>query len=590
MDFLARLTSGRNFSETFISFDDSHETRGALNTISIPAINSMGRKDVIFDSGHALFLGDPVFHTGDTGILEQDLIHCRTGKILRETDGFYYLLIIYHKERKLVISSGTFSILPVFYCTSGNEILISSSFDVLASHYTGQGREADRQYYVEKALFNYPLFNRTPLKGISLLSSNSLIEYNDSGFQVKKHTCIHDFFTGNPVPWRDAKDETGDLFIEKARDFIPANDSALAMTGGLDSRSVIGIASKKVPCYTGYTYGQDRDPDMTVAKEIAGFLKLNFVPVILDQEYAGSHFWKYGLKFLSGSHGTGNISRAHYSYIAENYLSKFRFNLSGNFGSEILRSAKIPGVVTSGSLFKAFSSADHRNLVNELRTASGLNYLNASVADEYLTLIADEINDYLKLMPSDLSLNQKFYTYVFEEVFRKYFGPEIVNQFPFVSHRAPFLCFSFIEKVLKTGFAGANSEFMEANPFKRIQGQILHASIIQKTNPVLLDFRLDRGYRPKDLLTVTGNAKIVFTYLKKIRSGKRQHAGPGYLTLSVSENIHRFQEFDFDDSIFDAGFINRMRGGEWINDQMNFINIMSAIIFSNIMDGTSAKP
>ena len=589
MDFFARLASGRIFSETFISFDDSHETQGNLNTISIPAINSRGRKDVIFDSGHALFLGDPVFHTGDSGTLEQDLIHCRTGKILRETDGFYYLLVIYHKERKLVVSSGTFSILPVFYCTTGNEILISSSFDLLASQYTGPGREADRQYYVEKALFNYPLFNRTPLKAISLLSSNSLIEYNDSGFHVKKHTCIHDFFTKNPVSWRDAKDEISDLFIEKAGDFIPASEFVLALTGGLDSRSVMGAASVNAPRYTGYTYGQARDPDMTVAKDIAGFLKLNFVPVILDQEYAESHFWKQGLKFLSGSHGLGNISRAHYSFIAENFLCKFRYCLSGNFGSEILRSAKIPGVVTSGSLFRAFSSTDRRNLVNELRTASGLNYLNASVTDESLTLIADEIYDYLELMPSELSLNQKFYTYIFEEVFRKYFGPEIVNQVPFVSHRAPFLCFSFIEKVLKTGFAGANSEFMEANPLKRIQGQILHASIIQKTNPALLDFRLDRGYSPKDLLTVTGNAKIIFAYLNKIRSGKRQHAGPGYLTLSVSENMHHFQDLDFDDNIFNAGFINRMRGGEWINDQMNFINIMSAIIFSNILDGTTAR-
>ncbi|MFZ2341173.1 MAG: hypothetical protein WAW07_15805 [Bacteroidales bacterium] len=589
MHFLARLTAGRNISETFLSFDDNHEMQGASNSISIPAINSIGRKDVIFDSGHAVFLGDPVFHTGDSGTLEQDLTHCRTGKILRETDGFYYLLVLYHKERKLVISSGTFSILPVFYCNNRNEILISSSFDLLASQYTGPGREADRQYYVEKALFNYPLFNRTPLKGISLLSSNSLIEYNDSGFQVKKHTCIHDFFTGNPVPWRDAKDETGDLFIEKAGDFIPAGEFAIAMTGGLDSRSVIGAASLKAPSYTGYTYGQARDQDMKVASEIAGFLKLNFVPVILDQKYAESHFWKYGLKFLSGSHGLGNISRAHYSYIAENYLDKFRFCLSGNFGSEILRSAKIPGVVTSASLFKAFSSTDRRNLVNELRTSSGLNYLNASVTDENLTLIAGEIDDYLKLMPSELSLNQKFYTYVFEEVFRKYFGPEIVNQLPSVSHRAPFLCFSFIENVLKTGFAGANSEFMEANPLKRIQGQILHASIIQKTNPALLDFRLDRGYSPKDLLTGTGTARIIYAYLKKIRPDKQQHTGPGYLTLSVSDNIHRFQDLDFDDNIFDAAFINRMRRGEWISDQMNFINIMSAIIFSNMLDGTTVQ-
>lgn len=587
MDFLIRLPADGITPQPFLSFDGTGEP-GSEFTADIPADGAPSRRDILFDSGHAVFIGDPVFHDRQTSQLIHDLETSRIETIIREVDGFYYLLVIYHRLQKLIISSGSFSILPVFYSVDRDMLSISSSFDLLLSKGSKKSWTPDQQYYLEKALFNYPLFNRTPVKGINLLPSNSFIEYCSSKFIIRKHTNISDYFTGSPEPWRKAKDRISDLFVEKAGDFVPESSFAVAMTGGLDSRTVAGISSVRGHLSAGYTYGRQQDHDLIVASAIARFLKLNFIPVILDENYAREHFWNYGLKFLTGSYGLGNISRAHYSLIAENYLKQYRYLLTGNFGSEILRSARIAGVVTSGALFRAFSPADGEDPVKILRSEPALNYLNPSVMNENLADVTDELSDYLDSMPSGLTVNQRFYTYIFEEVFRKYFGPEIISQRPFVSHRAPFLCFRFIESILKTAFAGANSDFMETNPLKRIHGQILHASILQKTNPALLDFRLDRGYKPKDLLTYTGAMKILLEYLNKRHSGSYHHASPEYITLSLAENMDHFPGIQADDNIFDAGFISRMRKGQWISDQVNFVNIMSAVMFRNIIAGRPA--
>ena len=82
-----------------------------------------------------------------------------------------------------------------------------------------------------------------------------------------------------------------------------------------------------------------------------------------------------------------------------------------------------------------------------------------------------------------LSRNQKFYIFVFEEVFRKYFGAEMINQFKYLKNRTPFLDMEFFKAILQTGLAGIHSEFFENNPLKRYKGQVLYAHIIRKAYP-----------------------------------------------------------------------------------------------------------
>lgn len=587
MDFLARLDLSAEASASSLAFNNISGFSVNLNTVNFLTGNRQGRKDIHFSSGQAVFIGDPVSHNYDPDQLSRDLENGRIESVIRNTDGFYYLLVIYSKEQKLIISSGIFSILPVFYRLNKDMISVSSSFDILAFQEKDTVMTIDRQYYLEKALFNYPLFNRTPFKEISLLPSNSFLEYSGSEFKIRKHSDICDFFNVSPEPVKTVADELSTLFLEMAEGFIPEYPCMLSLTGGLDSRSIAGVMAGRAEVSGVYTYGLPQDADIKIAAEIADFLKLDFIPVILDGNFAREHFWHHGTEFLKKSFGLGNLSRAHYNFILDNCMGSSRYLITGNFGSEILRSVKSPGVVTSGALFKLFSSGNEEDLNAGLRAEGALDYLNPLVTDESMTGLIGEIGGWLNQLPSHLSVNQKFYVYIFEEVFRKYFGPEIIVQRTSVNHRAPFLCFSFIESILKTGFAGANSGFMEGNPLKRLQGQVLYSSIIKKKNPALLNFRLDRGYKPRDLLSRIGTMRITLEYLKKKFAGRNSQDTPEYLTLSMAENMKYFPDIQDSDDLFNAGFMNRMKAGDWTSDQMNFINMMSAAVYRNILHDRS---
>ena len=311
-------------------------------------------KEIRFSNGRALFAGDPVFHSTTQRSIQTYLAERNVGKIIREVDGFYYLFLFNEDKSNLIISGSIFSILPVYYQSTGESVYVSSSLSILEERTRHLPHTQDKQYYLEKAIFNYALFNRTPLSEIKIIPSNSYLELSEKGISIKKHTFIHNYFVSRPSLWRESLNYLSDLFIENTKAFMPAENFVGTLTGGFDGRTIVSLALAGGKEFEIYSYGSKSDPDVTIPLKISAEIGKSYIPVILNQEYAEDHFLENAYQFLIKSYGAGNISRAHYHYALKTRLSKTNYLLTGNFGSEILRSMKIPGVVTSAPLFSIF--------------------------------------------------------------------------------------------------------------------------------------------------------------------------------------------------------------------------------------------
>lgn len=537
-----------------------------------------GIKEIRFNSGKALFLGDPVFHNDDFKCQREYFGKGDIGSVIRNVDGFYFLVII-NEDQNIKITSSLFGILPIYFAVFNGLLFVSSSFRLIIDQTKLYSHNVDQHYYLEKALFNYPLFNRTPVKEISTLPSNSFLEYSNNNYIIKKHLNICEYFTSNPKPWRKSLDELSDLFIDQAQAFLPDEKFIAAFTGGFDSRTVIGLALKQGKRFEAYSYGSATDLDVTIPAKISSMLNIFYQPVILDKTYATEYFWLHANAFVVKSHGLGNFSRAHYHYAVETRLKDSRYLVTGNFGSEIIRAMKIIGVMTSGPLFDMFEISDLSAYRKKILSYPGLLYLNPNLVDGAISDLMEEIPLYLLSLPSELSLNQKFYVYLFEEVFRKYFGPEIMIQRNYLRNRSPYLNFAFIEALLKTEIAGANSAFRETNPFKRYHGQVLYAHILKKTFPKLMDMPLDRGYKPRDFLTVAGLLNIASGYLKRNHFIKQNKNPPSYSTFVNKANLTNFNNVGIDSTVFNQAIFNAKLFDGWEMDEMNFTNMFSAAMF-----------
>jgi len=118
-----------------------------------------------------------------------------------------------------------------------------------------------------------------------------------------------------------------------------------------------------------------------------------------------------------------------------------------------------------------------------------------------------------------------------EEVFRKYFGPEIVMQQNYLFNRTPFLDFAFIQVLFRSIYSGVYSKFMTGNPIKRLKGQLLYAYIIKNTFPPLLYFETGRNYKPVDAISAKGKLKLAKKYFIR-----RSYESDSYSVLQSFNN------------------------------------------------------
>ncbi len=80
-------------------------------------------------------------------------------------------------------------------------------------------------------------------------------------------------------------------------------------------------------------------------------------------------------------------------------------------------------------------------------------------------------------------------------------------QFSYLKNRTPFLIW-ILSGITGTGSAGIHSDFFEHNPVRRYKGQVLYANIIHKAFPLFGQIPTDKGYRPDDLLSLSGRIRI----------------------------------------------------------------------------------
>jgi asparagine synthase (glutamine-hydrolysing) len=516
--------------------------------------------------------GDPI----STDKFRQQLQYERSiDFIINNLYGHFYYIFLDRRKNEFLIGNSLFSILPLYYSFHDGRVILSENAFTLG-RYTGR-TGLSKRFVLESVLFNYPLFNHSAIDGIELLPSNSGMIIGRDRIKIIRHTAVEKLFYGNPSSWKRSAGRMTDIFLETVKKYLPNEHYYTALTGGFDGRALTaaGIYHKK--SFTCYCFGTAESRDLILSYETASDAGISFYPVDLDDVYIKDYSLEAGKSFILNSSGVGTFTRAHYVFSSGLLAGKTRYLVTGNFGSEIFRAVHIPGVIISPGLYTVFSSHDPGDAYNELRKSAGMKYLNQS---EFASEWADLERD-LQSLPcfnvkyGSLSKNEQFYIFVFEELFRKYFGAEMVRQSGWIKKRTPFLDIDFLKELLATGFAGVYSDFFEENPVKRYKGQVLYAHIIRKACPPLGKLVTDKGYRPDDLLSVPGASRIVKSYWdKRIRGKKDNTYDPNGVKGAWHNNHSYYEDLRVNTNIFNSDNIR--------SDRYSALNEVKAKIYSLI--------
>jgi asparagine synthase (glutamine-hydrolysing) len=190
--------------------------------------------------------------------------------------------------------------------------------------------------------FGSTIGGRTLFRGLRLVPGGSLWRTVPGTAMVRKR-----YFT--PANWEGlpalSESEFESRFAESFRNLLPAYLRAdqpvgLSLTGGLDTRMILACTPRGTEPSVAYTYaaeGGNRMLDLTIAQRVA---EMRGIP---------HHNLNIGADFLAGfgqqldrtvfvTDGCAGVLGAHELYLSEQARQLAPVRLTGNFGSEILRS------------------------------------------------------------------------------------------------------------------------------------------------------------------------------------------------------------------------------------------------------------
>lgn len=499
---------------------------------------------------------------------------------LRQMKGFFYIIQVQPHNGSVKIYSSLFNILPVYYFTAADQYYVSSGIEPIRQSCPSRFT-INKKFLLEKLLFNYALFNDTVIKDIRLLDSNCYLELGN-GLEVKKHTNISDYFVSSPIPWEKSLDDISDFYLEIVRDYFPDEFFYLTLTGGFDGRTNVAAALKYRKDFSTFSYGSVDASDIIIPRRISHKLGIGYEPFLLDDRYACAYFLPNALQLVKGTDANASISRAHYLYVAKRMGQTVKYIVTGNFGSELMRAMHVSGVMVSLELFNMFSRMEHKELGQSIVNDPHLRFLELENFKCELSQSIEEIIQYRKNFNPHFTPNQNFYVYMFEEVFRKYFGPEIIIQSGCkLFNRSPYLDFGFIRALLKTELAGVNSSFRTRNPLVRFRGQVLYAHIIRKAFPLLSQLPTDRLYKPHDFFSIKGKINIAASFFFRKYLKKQQLHSPTYNRDCYKTNMDYFKQLAINTGLFDKKNLHDfMETDGWMYSQDLFSHLMSLLIYT----------
>jgi asparagine synthetase B (glutamine-hydrolysing) len=212
--------------------------------------------------------------TGDraAGILLARFVE--RGPALDVPDGWFAAAIWDPRDRSLCLVSDRMGHRPVYYARRGTEVLFAGELKALVA--AGLEPRLDPQAWAELLAFEYPLADHCALEGVRVVMPATTLLIRRDGTELGRERWR---FRLEPAASGDEGALVGELVrtLEAAVSRRLDDGTALALSGGIDSRCLAALLGARVPGATAVTWGAPGSEDLeigTTAGRLAGLSSL----------------------------------------------------------------------------------------------------------------------------------------------------------------------------------------------------------------------------------------------------------------------------------------------------------------------------
>jgi asparagine synthase (glutamine-hydrolysing) len=256
-------------------------------------------------------------------------------------NGLFAGLLIDRVRGRALLFNDRFGSERLYVCTTPGALYFASEAKALLA-VLPQTRSFDETGVAHFLTFGSTLDGRTLFRGIQQTPGGSL-------WRIAAGTAVEQGRYFTPADWeslpalteREFESRFGQLFGDVLPDYLQGEQPVgLSLTGGLDTRMIAACLPADHRPHVSYTYacaGSDRLLDLRIARRVAAHVGVPHHVLRVDAQFRAT-FAQQLDRTVHLSDGCAGVLGSHELYLSEQARALAPVRLTGNFGSEVLRS------------------------------------------------------------------------------------------------------------------------------------------------------------------------------------------------------------------------------------------------------------
>jgi len=264
-------------------------------------------------------------------------------------EGTFQIAIWDDEKGKLFLFNDRLGLLPLYYCVGSNGFIFAPLI-AATLNLPDFSSQLNMEALAEFMRFQRLLSDHTYFKNVKLLPYGSVLKYDlQSGHcDIYHYWDFDQVALNNKISFKDSVDEAGRLLRQAIRKNLSGDYRlGIYLSGGLDSRTLLGFACQEGPALPSITYGYSKSHDVLYARQIARKLgsQNHFFP-----QPNGAWLKDYVDLHLSITEGQQSFIHAHASLSLNPARQFLDVNLPGFNGDQLLGGRAIQYADSSLSL------------------------------------------------------------------------------------------------------------------------------------------------------------------------------------------------------------------------------------------------
>lgn len=263
----------------------------------------------------------------------------RGGAVFSSLDGVFAGVLIDERRKRTILFNDRYGMERLYWHEDEDAVYFASEAKALLE-ILPLLREFDREGVLELLTAGCTREDRTLFRGIETIPGASIWTFDGEACARARYFTPADWEALSSLTEGEYHEEFSAVFRRvSARCFGPGEETGISLTGGLDTRMIMAClpALEHPPvCYT-FCGAQLRLRDSRIASQVADACGLRHQPLDLGQEFF-EDFNELADRTVFVSDGTFGVTGAHEIYFNRKARDLSPVRVTGNFGSELLRS------------------------------------------------------------------------------------------------------------------------------------------------------------------------------------------------------------------------------------------------------------